>query len=367
MNESFLKPNIEKSDLLSIEKQNTFEQSITHSVDEFNSTVEDTKNIESSLANTDIPEKEKSVIKESLDKIKNASKNVSKFIFYRVLPAYIAYFSIAEMREKSDGKFSEKERAKVEMAKDGITSEQKSAYRLGTSEALYRGIVPWGYQNSESSDIPNIDAIKYFPGRVILGREVASNNPDYAISPAREDAWRLMLGLRQENNTFGISDYKPENSSDDKFYFKINGFEEKIFSNHFLENKDWEALGDMQKGWIKSDRSADSKLDSLEFDNLKYGIPLSSSVLEFVNLVKSNGGTITHSDIEGDMTIGLMGHFKISCGQDEKGSYVSYYDTWDLDNTFLELGKHLTKSYEIYDRIYYNPQTGEIQKDLLSK
>lgn len=326
------------------------------------------KKIRENIDVGDLSKQEKEIIVKSSNKIRTAIGNFSKFVLLRVLPVYLSYFAIAGVVEKKDGKFSDKENAKTEMLKDGITSEQRSAYRLGVSEFLYRGIIPWGYQNNESvNSIPHLDAIKYFPQRAIFGREIAPNyifdHVRIAVSLAREDAWRLALGLRQENNTFGISDYFPENSSTDKYYYKINGFETKLFSNHFMDNKKWNKLDDLQKGWIKTDRSTDSQLDSLEFNNLdKKGEPLPLSVLELVSLIKNHGGKIVHSDIEGDMTIGLMGHYTLSCGEDEKGSYVSYYDKWDLDNTLFDLGDVLIKPYEIYDRIYYNPKTGDLIK-----
>lgn len=35
---------------------------------------------------------------------------------------------------------------------------------------------------------------------------------------AAQDAYNLFLGIPQQNNSFGISDYKPSNSKDDKYY-----------------------------------------------------------------------------------------------------------------------------------------------------
>lgn len=340
-----------------------FEKKISSTLQSFDESLNVLRDLEEKLPQQDLTPEKRSEALESSHKVKKASQKVLKFILLRLLPIYIAYFAVAEFKEKPDGSFSEKERAKKELLKEGITSEQRSVYRLGVSEALYRGIAPWGYQGGESEEdgIPNVDAIKHFPQRVIFGREIAQNDRDIVISPAREDAWRFMLGLNQVHDTFGISDYKPAQSTEDKYYYKINGFEKKLFSNHFLGNEQWNKLSDMEKKWIKTDRRTDSKLDSLEFSDLeKHGKPLSSSLLDFVERIKANGGSIMHSDIEGDMSVGLMGHFTLSLGEDERGTYISYYDKWDLDNTFLNLGNCLARAYEIYDRIYYDPKTGEI-------
>ena len=55
----------------------------------------------------------------------------------------------------------------------------------------------------------------------------------------------------------------------------------------------------------------------------------------------------------------IMGHFQGSRGNDDKGSYIAYYDIYDFNvpgNSFVG------KSFEIYDRIYYNPETFELLK-----
>ena len=57
----------------------------------------------------------------------------------------------------------------------------------------------------------------------------------------------------------------------------------------------------------------------------------------------------------------LMNNFSISLGEDERGSYLAYYDDWDLDRVPTETsGRGFGRSFEIYDRIYYDPETLEI-------
>lgn len=59
-------------------------------------------------------------------------------------------------------------------------------------------------------------------------------------------------------------------------------------------------------------------------------------------------------------TYGVMGEFTISLGQDEKGHYISYYDLWNLEKSVEGEKGLLGKSFEIYDRIHYDPNTYEV-------
>ena len=64
----------------------------------------------------------------------------------------------------------------------------------------------------------------------------------------------------------------------------------------------------------------------------------------------------------------VLGNFKLDKGQDDHGHYISYYDDWNLNPTGVNvldgaidyLGG-LTPP-EIYGRIYYNPDNGQIIK-----
>ncbi len=58
---------------------------------------------------------------------------------------------------------------------------------------------------------------------------------------------------------------------------------------------------------------------------------------------------------------GVMGQFTISLGKDERGSYIAYYDKSDYAGVQVadKLDGFLGKSFEIYDRFYYDPVTFE--------
>lgn len=115
----------------------------------------------------------------------------------------------------------------------------------------------------------------------------------------RLDAHNLYVGLPQKNNTFGISQYKPSKQKDKNIvYYNLT-----------------EDLSDMLIANSGSAMNVGEK---------------------FVNSGKE----------------GVMGNYTISKGQDTRGTYMSYYDKWDL-----EPGNY-GKPFEIYDRIYYKTYEG---------
>lgn len=181
-------------------------------------------------------------------------------------------------------------RAKKEMRDSGITKEQEKAYIPIINKKIYEHVTPYGYK------IENL--------------ELSVQNRDMRDS-AREDAWRLYLGLPQKYNNFDISDFRPQRSREEtRYYFKIKGF------------------GDY--------------LTSRNPDRIK----------DFVKTIKEANEPIISQDRR------IMGHFIIDCGQDERGQYLSYYDKWDLDIP-VEKNGFFGRPFEIYDRIYYDPDTFE--------
>src|SRR5207253_1198579 len=119
----------------------------------------------------------------------------------------------------------DKDEAKKELLKKGITKDQRLGYVPGVAEALHEGVRPVGYLNWSK--------VKNFVPNLVLGREnnplLDSDDSERMASgndtPQRQDAWALYLGMPQEHGTFGISDYKPSRGHDDKYYYKINGFD----------------------------------------------------------------------------------------------------------------------------------------------
>ena len=219
-----------------------------------------------------------------LDKIK---RKFSKALIFGLLSLNAGH------KEMKIDTFEDKDKAKQELVEIGNTREQKKAYKPIISDLVYRTIKPRMY-------VPN-EKIKEIIPNFISGRELDSNE--------REDAFRIYLGLNQLYDTFGISDFKPTNSKDNKYYYKINNMFEK-------------RLGHIKK----------------PIENLIWQIE------------RRGSKQFSYDEI--------MGSYTWTKGEDEKGHYISYYDKWDLDIPIEESG-FIGKPFEIYDRIYYNPDTFE--------
>lgn len=255
--------------------------------------------------------------------------------------------------------FAERVSAQHELARYGITAHQRQAY-TSLSDVLARGLNPFGY-SVDSLD----DYVRAFSG--VTAGAIAGENPlmeerlarglEETKDPvmhdqlafgirsfnSRMDAWRLYLGLPQEHETFGVSNFKPEHSTEDHYYYSLA---------HFVEN-----VGYMQKHVGKNEpvvkylleRIAGS-VDWKEKSNPKSMAWQNPDALS----VKHHGNT---SSIAVDIENAVMGNYTLSKGHDEHGEYVSYYDSWDLDGSVEGKEGVIGKPFEIYDRIYYDPTT----------
>jgi hypothetical protein len=133
----------------------------------------------------------------------------------------------------------------------------------------------------------------------------------------------------QQNNTFGISKYKPSiiKEGNNPIYYKINniafGFNDpKVDDTHiiFMYNTNKERI--------------------------KEGLDPIPTI---------------YNDV--------MGNYTINMGEDDRGKYMSYYDKWDL-NPFLlsnpitgkEITTNISKPYEIYDRLYFKDYGDGVDK-----
>jgi hypothetical protein len=209
-----------------------------------------------------------------------------------------------------------RERAKKELAENGITSEQIQTYKPGISETLRRGINPIGYDFVEK-------IIEFIPN-LIIGNDISENHffTDETYDN-RQDAWRLYLGLPQKNNTFEISDYCPqgelglEQFSSNEYCYKISNF--------------WELFSEGEESDI---------------------IPI---LIKNIEQEEVKGKVYTSPD----NFAGIMGMYSLHLGEDEKGSYVAYSDIWDLA-VFPENEKgFFGKPFHIYDRLYSDSETYE--------
>lgn len=253
-----------------------------------------------------------------------------------------------------------RDRAEIEMEEKGITWEQRNAYVPGANDLIYRGIGPLDKTPSTVEDWKSL--LDYVQNNLIHGRENTyksklkaetaeykkklkelvlsaasapldenldfkvldlSNNPSLyeqqEDNPGEEDSWRLYLGLPQKYHTYKISKFKPTTSKGDGYYYAFNSKEKEF---HGLEKK---------------------------------GI-----VEHILKKLEGKTGSVSSTEVS-EVVVGsrTMYHFQWSKGQDERGPYIAYYDIWDL-NIPIEKDGVFGKPFEIYDRIYYNPKTFEI-------
>ena len=254
--------------------------------------------------------------------------------------------------------------AKEQMEEYGIADFLKAGYVKGKSERAYNNIVPEGYGNVAK----NLDRVRRYRGD--LGRDPEAlwhsgpkdNKRHYTI-PNREDAFRLYLGMPQVNNSFSVSDYRPGDSKDKSMVY--------LKPTYFNDEKIRQALVDQ---YYREVDDEDIKLGDKDIGNER-GLPRGQW---------QGDGTPwpSHDNSLGDFTFHM--------GEDEKGTYISIYDIWDLNpfqpgkgssvnkaaDQLLEyvtsLGKKVTsksevsdifeagKPFEVYERIYIDPETRKI-------
>ncbi|MES2014721.1 MAG: hypothetical protein V4437_02810 [Patescibacteria group bacterium] len=221
------------------------------------------------------------------------------------------------------GTFAERFHAQEQLKLNGITDFQRQAYKPEISEALAQGINPdLNYPDSLPELASRLkDAATHF-----LGKDtgiIATANPK------NMDAWHMYLGLPQLHETFGISEFKPEKSTEDIYYYQIKGFKDGI---------------------IDEDRKYFEKPKGMTIQRA-----VERAALEDDMRARDVGGLYNE-----DRQNGIMGGYKLTLGKDAGGNYLAYYDKWKLDGTPEGQAGLVGKPYEIYDRIYYNPETFEV-------
>jgi soluble lytic murein transglycosylase-like protein len=275
---------------------------------------------------------------------------------------------------KPKASFEEQKRiAKLELDKYGYTSDQRKGYVKGRSEKAFRNITPQDYGDLTKT-LDRIERYEKDLGRnpnetVWYGAEDSSTGkPIYYDIPKRDDAFALYLGLPQKNKSFGISEYQPGDSKENKYYFKPNYLDENL-KNRLVASY-FGNVDDDKNTYIANERgdAFPQKTDSLE----RAGIPFENPM--YAEWMVDNP----------------LGDFKMSKGKDEKGHYVSIYDVWDLnpfkqgegsssnpaaaalkvfakmkgvdvgDETEMSNLFGAGKPFEIYDRIYYDPKTKKV-------
>ncbi len=154
------------------------------------------------------------------------------------------------------------------------------------------------------------------------------------------DLYRYYGGQPLKYKVLVESQNKPSTSKDKNAkYISLNHDQE--FVNEVLDNYKRVSSGKLDKG-------IESKLSDNSWSVSGY-----SSAGKNAHKTKKQGSE-HHSNAIGRYTLGK--------GKDEKGEYISYYDKFDQGTgTGINPGEllGLTKSFEIYDRIYLDPKTGK--------
>ena len=223
------------------------------------------------------------------------------------------------------GTFAERFQAGEQLKLRGITDFQRQAYKPEISEALAQGINPdLNYPESFGELASRLkDAAIHF-----LGKDAGITA---TANPKNMDAWRMYLGLPQLHDTFGISEFKPEKSTEDIYYYQIKGFKD---------------------GVVDEDRRYFKKPESVTIQRA-----VERAALEDDMRARDVGGMYNE-----DRQNGIMGGYTLTLGKDAGGNYLAYYDKWKLDGTPEGKEGIVGKAFEIYDRIYYNPETFEVME-----
>lgn len=369
---------------------------LTEAEETANRTIEDIEQKEAPLVAAETGSKSSESITPLTELREKIQRLQQKFLrdAKRYVPIILLALSESHQAVPRHEGFQFRDQARQELKETGITTEQKRAYKPGISELLYRGITPLGYQSYVDTEkplgkmlvkldgeIPNLGAVQRFLPNVILGRErdvgdkLAKMTKPSEI-PGLEDAWHLYLGLPEEHNTFGISDYRPANSHEDKYYYKINDFWSKFqkflmeergyyHSEEFKEfvsqlhkdAKDEEDFNKSVDGWALNEK------EERVAEYLKKGTLPPVDLKGYISELASNPGSkkVVESEVKsGETEDDIMYHYTMSLGQDDKGHYISYYDVWNLEGSLEGEKGIIGRPLEIYDRLYFDPETGEL-------
>lgn len=300
--------------------------------------------------------------------LQDPSKRASaRKIVGAVITAYVGggapHAETAESRRirSATGRFKEGRAAQGQMDHFGIPDFQRQAYVPGVSETFVNGIDAFqGLAQARLGDVA------YVLGGLIVGntagslnearrsdilRHIAESAGDEESRRYHEnileefdasyDAWRLYNGMPQVRGTFGISRWRPEGGEDDIFYYKLKD-PGMIPLPHSVSEE-------VRSSGVEPDLSSGNLLVPAILRMLEHRPEDSPNSYgfnkDFVDDLQGNPNRAYHADI-------TMGTFVVSKGRDAHGFYVSYYDLLDYGAVFADARG---KPFEIYDRIYYDP------------
>jgi hypothetical protein len=202
-------------------------------------------------------------------------------------------------------------------------------FRRFTNPLLAKHIIPGDYPES-IEDLLRMHT-RGLPFS-LRGRGKYSTEATTQMEPASEDAWRMYLGQPQMFNTIEESPFRPTQSQDPNAkYFRFNGLFDMLLAP-----------------------PAPNRLLASSAPNR--GKP--TERLKMLLDIAEGNGRINVDDWTWRSNM-AMRNARISKGEDEKGHYISIYDIFDLDIPGERGGQGFGRPFEVYDRLYYNPETLE--------
>lgn len=239
----------------------------------------------------------------------------------------------------------------IENSDPVMAQERAGAYVPSKSEWCAEHVQPFGY------------SAVFGEAEGTFGTTQGEKAREQEHSVDRFDAWYLYLGLEQKEGTFEVSPYKPAYSENlSTVYYRMPKKEGFLLRNGLMtltaKGKEKATLVDFGKARpysyvsdeaVRNAKDADVLDPASELKERYHLQPIIDSISKFTP----------------DNYYGVMGRYVVSKGVDEKGSYISYYDKWDLHPGGVFGEKEASeyagvgKPFEIYGRIYYDPKTGE--------
>lgn len=167
-----------------------------------------------------------------------------------------------------------------------------------------------------------------------LGDLLVKEHANYKGHGKLTDLYRYLAGQPLQNNILSISNVKPTNSKDQNAkYISINDpdFKQQVVDNY--KRVTTGGLNKLGKEGLSDDYTQEQQTGPNTYN---------------ISAYHQKGGS-------------ALGHYTVSKGNDEKGDYVSYYDKFNTSYGSGGLG--ILKPFEVYGRVYFDPNTNQIIPD----
>ena len=245
---------------------------------------------------------------------------------------------------------------------------QPKGWFKGIRERIAKNINPFSYEAA----IPRVVS-------AVLGNNKEQEHFFGWSEPALRERQALLdiaMGQPVRDEAVGaleVSEYRPSNSTDSSaVYFRSPLTEAEIKSQYdhrrnlrtqqeYVKSKEWLRLQNAYIDMLRNDVPYDEYKDDFVFVNR----PKKDNKARGKYVLPLNEPFLGSGDEENFMYSGVLGNYTIGTGEDEKGTYISYYDNWDLDpfehtnregwtGAAEELQSKIgITSPEIYGRLYY--------------